>query len=161
MIETFSYLLPLSVPIYYNLSFQYYLGFCFFILSNYMIKERNDRFYKLFQYECFIFLNSLYICHNMIWSYFMVAFLLLGYEWSNGIFIRLSLFIFTYIMNQYKNPFLFYPFIYLIIVLPSYLTGNIIIFRKTDMIQYNIIQTIFFLLCYQSLSIKNIDHHEM
>ena len=97
----------------------------------------------------------------MIWSYIIVSFLLLGYEWMDGIFIRLFLFLCTYIVNQYKNPLLFYPFIYLIIVLPSYITGNIMIFRKSDIIQYNIIQTMFFLLCYQSFSIKNIDRLEM
>lgn len=150
MIENFSYLLPLFIPVYYQLPLEYYIGFFLFTISNFYIKENLGSIHKkIFQYECFIFLYSLSIFHSVIPSYIMTALSLFNYEWTEGIFFRTSLFLLSFIMNYNKNHLLFYPFIYLIIILPSYITGNISIFTKSEIIQYNIIQTVFFFLCYQ------------
>lgn len=150
MIEHLSYLLPLLIPIYYNLTFEYYILYTFFIISNFALKENiNHKLYRIFQYECFIFLYSQYIFHSIIPSYITTALLLLDYQWTEGILSRSFLFLSTFFLNYYKNPLLFYPFIYLLVLLPSYITGNIYTFKKKDIIQYNIMQSLFFFLCYQ------------
>ena len=120
------------------------------MISNFSLKEKkNKKLYRIFQCECFIFLYSQYIFHSIIPSYITTALLLFDYQWTEGIFSRSLLFFFTFYINYYKNPLLFYPFIYLLILLPSYITGNISFFEKKDVIQYNIIQTLFFFMCYQ------------
>lgn len=153
MIENLSFILPLFIPIYYQLPLEYYIGFFLFTVSNFYVKENLGSIHKkMFQYECFIFMYSLYIFHSIIPSYIITAVSLFNYEWTEGIFFRTSLFLLSFIMNYHKNPFLFYPFIYLILILPSYIIGNTSIFKKSEIIQYNIIQTVFFFLCYQPVS---------
>ena len=150
MIENFSYLLPLFIPIYYQLPLEYYIGFFLFTVSNFFFKKDSYKpLYRIFQFECFIFLYSLYIFHNVFISYLMVACSLFDYNLSEGILSRSFLFFSTFFLNYSKNPLLCFPFIYLIVLLPSYITGNILIFTKSEIIQYNMIQTVFFFLCYQ------------
>ena len=148
--EKLSYFLPLIVPIYYKLPLEYFVAYTLFIMSNYSLNhKKSSRCYKLFQYECFIFLYSLYVFHSIIPSYILTCFSMFDYEWTRGIIFRMSIFLFSYFINYNKNPILFYPFIYLVFVTPSSITGYENEYKKMNVIQYNIMQTLFFFLCNQ------------
>ena len=148
--EILSYLLPVFVPLYYNLPIEYYIGYSLFTFSNYAFKNERtpNRLYHAFQYECFIFLYSLYIFHSFTPSYLMVVASLFDYQSTEGILFRTFIFLFTFFLNFYKNPLLFYPFIYIMVSSPFFITGNRSLFQKSYIIKYNIIQTLFFFLCY-------------
>lgn len=155
MIEKYSFLLPLFIPIYYKLPLHFYISFCFFIFSNYLLTEKNqNKLCKIFQYECFVFLHSLYISKSIIASYLIVCLSLLLYDSSMGFFFKIGIFLTTFLIYYSRNPFLFLPFLYLLFLFPSIFIGVIPFSKKSKILYYNIIQTVFFFFCKNPISSK-------
>ena len=148
IIENITYLFPLLVPIYYKLPLEYYIGFCFLCISNYSLKNNKNYLYEIIEYNSYIYLFSLYSFRSVYISYLVTCFSFFDYRLTNGIILRTTIFLFCFFMNFKNNPLLFYPFIYQILLLNRifYLERRSL-FSSMDIIQWNLIQTLFFYLC--------------
>ena len=143
--KNLSYLFPLLVPIYYKLPIEYYISFCFFCISKYALKEKNNYINQLFEFNSFIFLYSLYCFRNVFISYSITCLSILDFNWSGGIFIRFSIFLLSFLINVKENSMLFYPFIYKLFIKPSLFSQKNNIYSEN--FQSNVVDFCYFFLC--------------
>lgn len=142
-IEKISYGLPFLVPILYRLPLEYFIGYFFLCISKFSLKEKHNFINQLFELNSFIFLYSLYCFRNIFISYSITCLSILDFYWSGGIIIRLGIFLFSFLSNYKKTPLLFYPFIYKLLIKPSFISSKNS--SRSEIIQSNVVDFLYFL----------------